>query len=220
MYSPLEPTTLWSLTERTSHRHYWWACFSTQHNTGIFKPLTKNIKWYKRTKQHFMKAKCLWIYWIVEQVPGSSANAMRHSIPKAATCSCSTIASHGGEVTASVLQIQQHPTYGCSLCVLIPWQTQGLPGFAMYPRWRIKNRWNIKQTHLKLAAHILCILERKWKWKGWWSNHVYLYLYHSRLSMTWQESWNFETKNHFWKPTQTTAGLRLHTLNPYPLKVN
>lgn len=39
----------------------------------------------KETKQHIMETKCLLIYWIIEECPGSSANAMRHSVQKAAT---------------------------------------------------------------------------------------------------------------------------------------
>lgn len=134
---------LWSLTERTSHRYYWWHCSSTQHNTGIFKPLTKNIRQCKKLSSTSWKpsvSQSTGLQHSVLEVQQMPWDTQYKRLPPAAG---STSATHGGYRIQHLLT-QQHPACDCSLCVLIPQQKQG--------GWRIKTTRNIKQTHFKLAV--------------------------------------------------------------------
>lgn len=143
-----------------------------QHWTGIFKPLTK-------TSRDTIK-----LSWITEPCLGRSANAMRCSLQKAPPAAGSTTATHGGQDTALADPAASY-LWLCTVCS----STMAKTG-----RLKDKNHIEHQTDALKtgseccsLILHILCILERKWKWKGWQNNPVYLYPYHSRLTMPWQE---------------------------------
>lgn len=151
------PTTHQSLTEQTSHWHYWWSCLWTQHNTELehLNHLLKTLT--RETKQLIRKAKCLLVHGVLE----SKQRPWDVSLQKAAVhCQC-----HRTDTTLADGERCSTPNSALLVAVVCKYYLHGKTTESSEQDEKpMEHQTDPHQTDnecCSLIPRIFCILERK-----------------------------------------------------------